>query len=79
MTASIRPLTAEEHQLLNELISERFGICFPDDKRQTLESKLKPSLKALRLHRYHDYYLLLQYDFASEAESLTHLVTNNET
>ena len=79
MSASIRPLTPEEHQLLNELISERLGICFPDTKRSALEAKLRPRLKALRLHRYLDYYLLLQYDFAAEAESLTSLITNNET
>ena len=79
MSASIRPLSSEEHRLLNELISSRFGISFPDEKRASLESKLKPRLRALRLHRFLDYYLLLQYDFSSEADALTQLVTNNET
>lgn len=79
MTASIRTLSPEEHQLLNELISDRFGICFPADKRNSLETKLRPRLKALRLHRFLDYFLLLQYDFSSEADALTQLVTNNET
>ena len=79
MSASIRPLSFEEHRLLNELISSRFGISFPEEKRDSLEAKLRPRLKALRLHRFLDYYLLLQYDFSSEADALTQLVTNNET
>lgn len=73
------PLTQEEYLLLNEVISEQFGIWFPEHKREILESRLRPRLQALHLKRYMDYYLLLQVDLASEKEQLARLVTNNET
>ena len=79
MTLSVRPLAPEEHQLLNEVISDRFGISFPEDKASLLESRLMPRLKALRLTRFLDYYLMLQYDMDSEFEQLARAITNNET
>jgi chemotaxis protein methyltransferase CheR len=72
-------LTEEEHLLLNELISGRFGIHFPEHKRELLESRLRPRLQALHLHRYLDYYLQLVCDGTGEMEILAQLVTNNET
>lgn len=72
-------LTSEEHQLLNEFISERFGISFPEHRREILESRLRPRLQALRLARFLDYYLVLEADPGGEAAHLAHLVTNNET
>ena len=73
------PIAPEEYQLLNEFISERFGIHFPDGKQTVLASRLRPRLQALGLNRYMDYYLLLQYRLDNEQEHLTRLVTNNET
>ena len=73
------PIAPEEYQLLNEFISERFGIYFPDGKQMVLANRLRPRLQALGLNRYMDYYLLLQYRLDSEQEHLTRLVTNNET
>jgi chemotaxis protein methyltransferase CheR len=72
-------MTEEEHLLLNELISERFGINFPEHKRELLELRLRPRLQALRLPRYLDYYLQLVCDGEGEREYLAQLVTNNET
>ncbi|HEV7515568.1 MAG TPA: protein-glutamate O-methyltransferase CheR [Thermoanaerobaculia bacterium] len=72
-------MTEEEHLLLNELISGRFGITFPEHKRELLESRLRPRLQALHLHRYLDYYLQLVCDGEAEREYLAQLVTNNET
>jgi chemotaxis protein methyltransferase CheR len=72
-------MTEEEHLLLNELISGRFGITFPEHKRDLLESRLRPRLQALHLHRYLDYYLQLVCDGEAEREYLAQLVTNNET
>ena len=73
------PIAPEEYQLLNEFISERFGVCFPDGKQAVLATRLRPRLQALGLSRYMDYYLMLQYRLDSEQEHLTRLVTNNET
>jgi len=73
------PIAPEEFQLLNEFISERFGIHFSDGKQAVLANRLRPRLQALGLNRYMDYYLLLQYRLDSEQEHLTRLVTNNET
>src|SRR6185369_1269501 len=61
-------MTEEEHLLLNELISGRFGINFPEHKRDLLESRLRPRLQALHLHRYLDYYLQLVCDGEAERE-----------
>jgi chemotaxis protein methyltransferase CheR len=72
-------MTEEEHLLLNELISGRFGINFPEHKRDLLEARLRPRLQALHLHRYLDYYLQLVCDGEGEREYLAQLVTNNET
>ena len=79
MLPSTQPIAPEEYQLLNEFISERFGIHFPDGKEQVLATRLRPRLQALGLSRYMDYYLMLQYRLESEQEHLTRLVTNNET
>ena len=72
-------IAPEEYQLLNEFISERFGVSFPEGKQSVLASRLRPRLQALGLSRYMDYYLMLQYRLDSEQEHLTRLVTNNET
>ena len=73
------PIAPEEYQLLNEFISERFGIHFPEGKQAVLATRLRPRLQALGLSRYMDYYLMLQYRLDSEQQHLTRLVTNNET
>jgi len=74
-----QPIAPEEYQLLNEFISARFGVHFPDGKQELLATRLRPRLQALGLSRYMDYYLMLQYRLESEQEHLTRLVTNNET
>jgi len=75
----ITPLTLEELALYNELLSSRFGLVFPEHKREILESRLEPRLRARHVHRYIDYYLLLQYDLEREIDPLTRAVTNNES
>ena len=72
-------MTDEEHRLLNEFVSDLFGVSFPDERRHLLESRLKPRLQALDMARYMDYYLLLQYAFEDEASTFTRLITNNES
>lgn len=79
MSSPATHMTLEEHRLLNELISELSGVHFPVEKREVLEARLRPRLSALRLSRFMDYYLLLQYDGAAEIDHLTHEITNNET
>lgn len=79
MSPTIYPMTAEEHRLLDEFVSELFGLHFPEEKREILASRLEPRLQALHLHRYFDYYLMLQYDAAEELQQLAKLVSNNET
>lgn len=72
-------MTQEAYLLLNELISERFGIEFPEHRREILETRLRPRLAMLRLHSYWDYYLHLRTDTNGEKQRLAELVTNNET
>ncbi|MFQ5350184.1 MAG: CheR family methyltransferase [Thermoanaerobaculia bacterium] len=79
MNPKTLPIAPEEYQLLNEFISERFGVHFPEGKQSVLATRLRPRLQALGLSRYMDYYLMLQYRLDSEQQHLTRLVTNNET
>ena len=83
MKISPRPqaptLTHESYLLLNELISDRFGIEFPEHRRELLETRLRPRLATLRLPSYWDYYLHLRADNNGERQHLAELVTNNET
>jgi chemotaxis protein methyltransferase CheR len=74
-------MTEEELELFNEFMVRRFGIHFSENKREILEARLAPRLRALQLHRYMDYYILLQYHSGGEEElrRLASLVTNNES
>lgn len=72
-------LSQEELALFNELFSGKFGIHYPEHKREILESRLLPRLRANHLQRYIDYYLLLQYDLTRELDPLTRAITNNES
>jgi chemotaxis protein methyltransferase CheR len=72
-------LSQEEFLLFNEVITEEFGIRYAEHKRQLLESRLLPRLRALHLTRFLDYYLQLECDRAAELPHLAELVTNNET
>lgn len=72
-------MTQETYLLLNELISDQFGIEFPEHRRELLETRLRPRLATLRLPSYWDYYLHLRGDTNGERQRLAELVTNNET
>ncbi|MEM9557650.1 MAG: protein-glutamate O-methyltransferase CheR [Acidobacteriota bacterium] len=72
-------MSQEELALFNELFSSRFGLHFPEHKREILESRLQPRLRAHHLQRFIDYYLLLQYDLQRELDPLTRAITNNES
>lgn len=72
-------LSLEELALFNELFSSRFGLFFPDHKREILESRLVPRLRANHLQRFMDYYLMLQYDLDRELDPLIRAITNNES
>ncbi len=72
-------MSEEEFLLLNETITQRVGLHFPEHKKQILESRLRPRLEALHLRNYFDYYLLLQVDRNGEMSHLTRQVSNNET
>lgn len=76
---TVAAMTQEEYLLLNELISGRFGVCFPEARRPLLENRLRPRLEALHLRRYWDYYLHLQCNGNGEYHRLAELITNNET
>ena len=79
MEATFRSMSQEEYLLLNELITQQFGITFPEHKRTMLEARLRGRLQALHLPRFLDYYLQLQRDPNGERRKLAELVTNNET
>lgn len=79
MAGVIPSMNQEEYLLLNELITRRFGITFPEARRQLLESRLRPRLQDLHLQSFRDYYIHLQCDTNGEGHRLAESVTNNET
>ncbi len=72
-------LSQDQHLLLNELIAERYGVDFPEHKRELLENRLRPRLEALNLASFWDYYLHFRSDSNGEWQRVAHLVTNKET
>lgn len=79
MPQGIAPLTPEELALFNEFLTSKLGLVFPEHKREILASRLEPRLRFHHVHRYIDYYLLLQYDLERELDPLIRSVTNNES
>ncbi|PWT94080.1 MAG: chemotaxis protein CheR, partial [Acidobacteria bacterium] len=81
MSFSLIQMTQEEYLLMNELLSENFGLFFAEHKKEILESRLSSRLQELNIRNYMDYYLLLQFNpnGSSERRKLVQLVTNNET
>jgi chemotaxis protein methyltransferase CheR len=76
---STPPISDEELYLLNETIGERFGLHFPEHKREILAARLRPRLEALHLRSFFDYYLELRHGNGRETGLLAQLLTNNET
>jgi chemotaxis protein methyltransferase CheR len=74
-------MTQEEFQLFNEILDSHFGLCFPESKKEILESRLKPRLDMLKMRHFMDYYFTLQYNSngSDEISHLARLVTNNES
>jgi chemotaxis protein methyltransferase CheR len=74
-------MTDEELALFNDFLGMEIGLTFPNHKREILESRLRPRLRALRLQSYGEYLLSLQYENGQKLErrELARAVTNNET
>ena len=47
MTREPEHMTREELDLINELLSRLYGFHFPEQKKEILEARLRPRLKAL--------------------------------
>ena len=67
--------------ILRDLIRDRIGVSFDDDKRDLLATKLSDRLHALSLKSYLEYFYLLRYGPGSEAEwpRLTDTLSVQET
>jgi len=72
-------MSEEAYLSLNELIAQRFGIEFPQHRKEILETRLRPRVETLRLPSFWDYYLHVRGDQNGERQRLAELVTNNET
>lgn len=80
LSQSLSPVMTEEaYLLLNELITQRFGIEFPEHRKEILETRLRPRIEMLRLPSFWDYYLHVRGDRNGERQKLAELITNNET
>jgi chemotaxis protein methyltransferase CheR len=67
--------------LLRDLIADRLGVWFDESKRDILQGKLADRLVETRLRSFLEYYYLLKYDAAAEAEwsALTNALSVQET
>src|SRR5215207_2929289 len=67
--------------ILRDLVRDRIGISFDDDKRDLLAGKLSDRLRALGLPSFLDYYYLLKYGPGAEEEwpQLTDTLSVQET
>lgn len=74
-------LTESAFVILRDLIHERTGIFFNNDKKDILADKLSERVIELHFNSFIDYYYLLKYDenAGSEWEVLMNLITVNET
>jgi chemotaxis protein methyltransferase CheR len=79
MTAQVKPISQEEFQLLNDFISDQFGMNFANSRQDILISRLSRRLEHLGLKNFMDYYIMLQYNPNGELGSLARAITNNET
>ena len=79
MTATVMGLTSYEFHLFNEILEARFGLQFPESKKDILETRVRPRLEALHLRSFLEYYLVLQAEPDDEFTELAKLATNNET
>lgn len=74
-------LTESAFVILRDLIHERTGIFFNNEKKDALADKLSERVIELNFNSFIDYYYLLKYDenAALEWEVLMNLITVNET
>lgn len=79
MTSSGKQISPEEFQLLNDFISEQFGMHFANSRQEILVSRLGRRLESLGLKSFMDYYIMLQYNQNGELSKLAEAITNNET
>ena len=54
--------------ILRDLIRDRIGVSFEDEKRELLASKLSDRVDALGFKTFLDYYYLLKYGPGADAE-----------
>jgi chemotaxis protein methyltransferase CheR len=80
-TAGTAELPVGVFVLLRDLIRDRIGVSFDDDKRDLLASKLADRLGHLGLKSFLDYFYLLRYGSGAEAEwpRLTDALSVQET
>ncbi|MDE3020102.1 MAG: protein-glutamate O-methyltransferase CheR, partial [Nitrospirota bacterium] len=74
-------LAVDTFKQLRDLIYERSGMFFQDNKKYILEGRLQARLRERHCRSYEDYYKLLKFDAwrDSELTALFDLITTNET
>lgn len=75
------PLSAEEHRLLSEWLSESYGICYGPEKRDILRARLDPCRSDLGMETFEQLYFHLKFHprRKAELERLIPKLTNNES
>jgi chemotaxis protein methyltransferase CheR len=74
-------ITEKEFRLMQDLIHERFGILFKEEKRSYIQMKLYTHLTSLGFASFSEYINFVKYDpeAGHELSRMISLLTNNET
>lgn len=76
----MKDLEAQEFKYLRDLICEKTGIFFDDEKKHYLIRRLENRMKTLGYETLLDYYRFLKYDVSGkELNHLFNIITTNET
>lgn len=75
------PLSDEEFRLFREWLADGYGLCFGEERRDILRSRLEPLRSELRFGSFRELYYHLNFDSAGSGvqERLLPFLTNNES
>ncbi len=71
-------LNDDEFEILRDMVYEKTGMYFKENKKYLIKSRLMGRLKELKLNSYKDYYYRVKYD-SKESVEMINCLTTNET
>lgn len=69
-------ITDDEFEMLRDMVYEKTGMYFKENKKYLIKSRLMGRLKELKLSTYKDYYYKVKFDMKESVEMINCLTTN---